>query len=225
MIKVSIISIEFMLLLWIQKTDCLKFISLGQNCMVSTALRDNNLRQEAYPFDWIVSPFNSLYKALDENFKNFLSADSLTIREFDHYGVLDSYGFHFVHDFPAILPNDSFAELIGENHVTGGILRDDWRNFIPDVQAKYLRRIERLHNLLSSSETVFLIRHGDTTKDQAILLRDWLIKKYPNLNFTLIILDVCNDIKENWQLNNIINLYLDEKDPEQWKVFFKTLIN
>ena len=203
-------------------SNTVTIVSFGQSCTVAGAMRENGIRTTAYPFDWMVSPFPSLYQAFNDDFLHFLQEDSLTVR-YDRYGILDYYGFQFVHDFPAILPNDSFADLIGENHVTGGILRDNWKDFLPGVQTKYQRRIERLKNLLSSNEKVYLIRHFDITKDQAIQLRDLLHKKYPNLDFVLVVLQRTENIQYDWKLECIKNFYLDEHNPEDWKNLFKTM--
>jgi Putative papain-like cysteine peptidase (DUF1796) len=207
----------------IHPIQAITIISLGQICSVAGAMRDNGLRVIAYPFDWLVSPFPALYQALNDDFEHFLQDDSLTMRMSDRYGILDYYGFHFVHDFPAQQPNDSFAELIGENHVTGGILCDNWRDSLPAVKAKYHRRIERFRNTLLGSEPVYLIRHFDITKDQAIQLRNLLYKKYPQLNFILIILGKSDEMKQDWHLESIKNIYLDENDPKQWQIFFEML--
>lgn len=196
-------------------------ISLGQSCTVAGALRDNGLRIQAYPFDWTVSPFNALYDSLAEDFQHFLQEDSLSIRVSDRYGILDYYGFHFVHDFPANQPNDKFAELIGENHVTGGIIVDNWKEYLPAVKEKYWRRIARLQESCLGQERVYFIRHSDTTRTQAIALRDLIIKKYPVLDFVLIILGRSQEIRPQWNLDRIYNFYLNENDAHEWKEIFK----
>ena len=162
-----------LILLGSKKIKSAIVISFGQSCTVAGAMRDCGIRREAYPFDWVVSPFDAIYKAINDDFIHFLQEDSLTVRS-DNWGILDYYGFQFVHDFPSILPNDEQANLIGENHVTGGTLRDDWKNFIHPVQTKYQRRIERLKKILSGTDKVYIIRHHDTTKEQAVRIRDLL---------------------------------------------------
>src|SRR5437868_4428375 len=70
-------------------------ISLGSSCHPALNLRALKLKLETYPFDWILSPFDSLYKALQDDFKYFLS--DLKVRP-EGNGVVDYYGFHFPHD-------------------------------------------------------------------------------------------------------------------------------
>src|SRR5271156_6690476 len=69
-------------------------ISLGHSCGPAIHLRYFKLRTEAYPFDWITSHFDSLYQALKDDFKYFLS----DLKNKPGYcdGVIDYYGFHFI---------------------------------------------------------------------------------------------------------------------------------
>lgn len=198
-------------------------ISLGQACNVAGALRDNGLRMNAYPFDWTVSPFSALYNAINDDFEHFLQTGSLSIRVSDRYGIIDYYGFHFVHDFPANQPNDKFAELIGENHVTGGIIVDNWREYLPSVQEKYYRRIERFKVACLGKETIYFIRYGDTSRSQAIQLRDLIANKYPSLEFILIILGRSSEMHESWNLDKIQNYHLNENEPREWAAIFQKL--
>lgn len=48
-------------------------ISLGRACGPALNLRELKIRNEAYPFDWISSPLESLCKALEEVFFAFLT--------------------------------------------------------------------------------------------------------------------------------------------------------
>ncbi len=177
MFKVYLLTIVFCIL----NVKTVTIVSVGQVCPVAKAIRHFNLRKEAYPFDWIVAPYDALYSAIQSDFKYFLESSSLSLRLPDRYGVLDYYGFHFVHDFPAITPNDAFAKEIGDGHITGGVLQDNWKDFIPTVQEKYQRRIDRLRALLLSNEKVYLIRYSDITQEQTIQLRNLLRKKIHNL--------------------------------------------
>ncbi len=224
------VKVLFLLLscLIISNTYAIVVVSIGKSCSVAMALRHFNLRHEAYPFDWIISHFTSLYYALEDDFKRLLQDKDLTIREYDRYAVLDYYKFHFVHDFPTVLPNTPAAEAIEEGHMAGGILHDDWRSALTLVQEKYQRRIERLRNLFSSTERVYLIRHFDMTKEQAINFRDLLYRKYPLLDFVLVVIDKKEDMKLDWNLERIKNIYFDYYEssstkPQLWEPIFRSL--
>lgn len=207
--------------------DTAVVISIGQACNPAVALRALDLRKEAYPFDWTVSPFQSLYSAFQDDFHHYIEPDSLTLRKPDHYGVLNYYGIHLVHDFPAATPNDALAEAIGEGHITGGALRDNWRSFIPMVHEKYQRRIGRLRRLFLSGERIYLIRLGDMTKQQAVQLRDLLLSQYPASDFVIVVINQTAEMKHDWQLPRIINKYVDfqgaDDNPVIWRVVYEEL--
>ncbi|MGC2310359.1 MAG: DUF1796 family putative cysteine peptidase [Candidatus Babeliaceae bacterium] len=200
-------------------------ISFGQVCSTASALREYGLRIAAYPFDWIISRFEGLYRAIDDDFKHFLQEDSLKAR-YDNHGVIDYYGFEFVHDFPTV-QSDSILDDTIEQPIDENLLRDDWKDFIPAVHAKYHKRIERLKNVLQSSEKVYIVRHHGISKELAIQLRDLLRRKYPNLDFILVIVGNSESLKYDWNIPHIRNFYLDDtiiwNDPQQWKNIFKTL--
>jgi hypothetical protein len=216
----------FILMLFVSSINGVAVISIGASCNLAMALRKFNLRQASYPFDWLISPFESLYQAISEDFQHFFEPNSLTLRMSDRYGVLDYYGFHFVHDLPSTNPNTSESDAIdpGENHMLGGFLRDDWRDFVPMVQEKYQRRIKRLHDLLSSSEMVYLIRLGDMVRAQAIQFRDLLTQKYPNLQFVLVVIGRNSEAQGDWNLENIKNFYIPlHQEENYWQTIFEAL--
>lgn len=83
-----------------------KVISLGGDCTVAGMYRQLNLRTVAYPFDWMYSTFESVYKAFEDDFQHFLDPEALKIGS-DGASIIDYYGLKFVHDFPTI--NDHAA--------------------------------------------------------------------------------------------------------------------
>ena len=44
------------------------FLTIGYDCSPAAALRELNLRNEALPFDWVVSNISSLEKCFQDNF-------------------------------------------------------------------------------------------------------------------------------------------------------------
>jgi hypothetical protein len=192
-----------------------QIISLGFNCRPAAAVHSYGLRNASYPFDWIWSQFEYLYQTLEDDFKHFCEPESLYAGP-DNMGVKDYYGFHFMHDFPTI-----------QTYVSP--LKDNWKDAIPAVHAKYLKRIARFKELLSGTEKIYFIRYHFITKDQAIALRDLLIKKYPNLDFTLIAVGKDPDMQKDWGLERIRNFQYvtvdnqNQADEATWTRIFQTL--
>ncbi len=219
-IIVKIVSYFFLFLatfLPIMSSDPL-CVSLGSMCTTALALRQLGLRSEAFPFDWIPTPFSALYEVIKNDFEHFLTNIQLTT---NGMAVTDHYEFYFAHDFPVIsTPNiDSLLIDVVEGNST---LAPGWENSIQFVKEKYKRRIERFLNLRYRKQKIFFIRwDGKCTvspyekevfisQKEAILLRDLIEEKYPKINFTLIILSENKDFEKPWKLKKIKNFYLPQ---------------
>lgn len=195
-------------------------ISLGEVCTTAAALQAFGLRKAAYPFDWTISMYQSLYDILKNDFQDFLNPNYLSIRP-DNHGIINKYGLVLVHDFPTMHTSNDIenADLINED-----TLHPDWINFLSDVQKKYNRRIERFRNMCMSNKKIYFIRHGGTSRDRACLLRNLLKTSYPHLNFTLVIVGHDSSFATPWKEKNIKNYYLDSttvwNDVAQWKNIF-----
>lgn len=179
-----------------QKLQAPIVISIGNACGVAGALQDYQLRDAAYPFDWIVSPFESLCTMFETNFKDFLNKHSLKIRP-DGGAVIDTlYNFEFVHDFPT---HESINE--SENGAsTAGQIRHNFLEYFANIESKYVRRIERLRNILQSQHKVIFIRNRDITMDQAMAFCNLLETQFPQLDFLLILVDDENKMTINMDL-------------------------
>lgn len=180
------------------------------------ALRDLNIRTEAYPFDWIISPFAAIYAALDNDFKNFLT--EIQIRP-GGQGIVDYYGFHFTHDLPTIShPN---IDVLTNDFVGNDELCFAWKEALPLVREKYRRRIERFRCVCLGQRKVFFIRSQDT-KENVILLKDLIKNKYPKLDFLVIAIAGFENYKEPWNIECIKNAYSAHwHDPAGWGNIFK----
>jgi hypothetical protein len=198
-------------------------ISLGSMCFTAINLRELNLRQEAYPFDWLVTPFLSLYRVLEEDFALFFT--DLKLRS-DHGGVFDAYGIHFIHDFPTVHSSSENIENI--DFIANSTIADGWQLLIPQVFEKYVRRIDRFIKVCRSNEKVIFLRadgkmsqdknsYIGTTKQEALVLRDLLKRKFPNLNFTLVIFSRKKKYKKKpWSKDGIKIFYWPSKPTAEY---------
>jgi len=118
-----------------------EIISLGSACTIARAARLNNLRDTAYPFDWLISPFDALKAGFEDDFAQLLIPEQTRERE-DGKAVIDGYGFVYTHDFPTIkhteTPED--GEIMPVNK-----LLPTWKDSIEIVKAKFARRLTRLY--------------------------------------------------------------------------------
>ncbi len=161
------------------------FISLGCNCDVAVQLRDRNLREEAFPFDWLnTSNHDRISEILDDDFQYFVEEDCL-----------------FQNENRAFIENRCYEiEFRHEN-----ILRD-LKNDLDEIATKYKRRIDRFRELRNYKGKVFFIRtayhvensgkwywyqdsHRNISVDQAKTLHEALERFFPFLDFTLVIIN------------------------------------
>lgn len=215
----------FLICLYINTIKAIVVISLGGDCTVASILRDTGIRKAAYPFDWMLAHFISVYRSVEDDFQKFLDEATLKIADDDKRIIVNAYGISFVHDFPTV--HHSAALTDTETHEWNEI-RSDWRNFIVPIREKYQRRIERFKSALSGSEHVFLIRYGvgESEKDLIIQFRDLLIKRYPNLNFTFVAVGGAPELGKSWDIEKIKNFYVIYGGPHflsNWRNIFDSL--
>ena len=115
----------------------MKYISLGYFCSVAMDLEKMGLRSESSPFDWLISDFEGVIRAMENGFADFLNYDDLSQNK--AYRTIyknTRYTIDFYHDFDSLIP-----------------LADQ----LPQVESKYRRRIDRFYE--SIKEPTLFIRY------------------------------------------------------------------
>lgn len=172
-----------------EEPPLLLFISLGSHCEPAVMLRHHGLRSTAFPFDWLVTiDHEGLLSLLEEDFQYFL--DPTYLFHLPHYSECienSYYKVEFKHDGP----------LLEQKEV--------WQK----VLEKYQRRMDRFRSLRHFPGKVFFIRAaydlpegGPTywlkqtfiTSEQAKSLKSALDSYFPQLDFTLIIVNYQEDL-------------------------------
>jgi hypothetical protein len=200
-------------------------VSLGASCTTAISLRDYGLRNAAYPLDWNVTSYQALCEVLERDFDGYLDdvSPNPTSEGFD-WGFVNKYGIVHLHDIP---PTDFVGDFTVEGPMHLGPLRPDWKKYLPEVQKKYNRRIQRFRNLCNINKKVYFMRHENLSKQQACTLRDIIQKTYPKLDFTLIIIANIPSYATQWGEKNIRSYYIQPtnawNDPIMWEPMFKDL--
>jgi hypothetical protein len=174
-------------------------ISLGAHCQPAWQLRANNLRNCAYPFDALISPFDALVNFIANLGLDFLDRNMLNCVPIEGGGfyIQDlKYGLILIHDF----------QLIGNTLIN-----------YEEVKAKYDRRTKRFFDTLLSNKKVLFIRQ-DLSYEQATFLDHILHALFPNLAYTLVALNSREEAKyeHDWELERVRNFYLKQTDPYVW---------
>ncbi|MBI2743535.1 MAG: hypothetical protein HYX48_06430 [Chlamydiales bacterium] len=169
------------------------FVSLGADCEVANLLRENQLYPKSYPFDCIRMLNNQcLIRVLDEDFFQFLDEECCFQHPF-HNSIFANSRFEI--EFEMDRPFDSEWQDFGS-----------FRHQIEHLDCHFKKRISRFRKLAHSSRRVFFIRaafdsdggvaplwgsesHVRINDEQAWSLREALDRFFPNLRFTLVVIN------------------------------------
>lgn len=167
-------------------------ISLGDECQAAHQLFLNGMRHAAYPFDWLETPFDSLYRLIECEFAGFLARENL---EFRGRTIAETkFRVNIDHDFP-IVP--------------------EFMPFYDQVRQRYDRRIARfLADLRSSQRIVFL--RVNLTRAEAVRLTALLDLRYPNLDYLLVAIGHQEEMKTPWELPKVRNVHIALATPPVW---------
>lgn len=191
------------------------FISLGMNCAPALRFEKKKLSEAFFPFDWCISTFQSIYRALKTDFKNYLNLENLEVLEHteksEHRVVRDNlYDITYLHDFS-----------LDKNPL------HDYQ----EIQSKYYRRIDRFYRALTLGKEVYFFR-TEITKKETIKLKALIQKKFPKLNYTLVVINETDEFKTPWNIRHVKNFFLkncgyagrkDKKLLKNWDTIFKEL--
>jgi len=67
-----------------------KIFSLGFRCSSSAILKNLGLKEESYPFDWLISRLSVIKQCIEDEFKQFLNQDNYERRYSNTYEMMDS---------------------------------------------------------------------------------------------------------------------------------------
>lgn len=199
------------------------FVSLGCLCDVAGQIRSNHFREKAFPLDWILTlDYQGFFALLEDNFEFFLDERFLHLHSSGR--VINSYyNIHFLHDWP-----DS-----------------NLHDHLYSIQKKYQRRIDRFNELASYKGKVYFIRaafiiqipvYSDSvitpecskiTYSDAETLRDILLKKFPDLDFKLVVINYEDEsVPDIIGLENVIEFKVVKSQKEEdYKNIFQQLLS
>ncbi len=187
------------------------FVSLGRDCEPALILRTLNLRSEAYPFDWNnTTQFSGICDMIKNNFENFLNP--LFLKHNGSTVLHTHYTIEFRHDFPSLTPSGDtgIVDLDASwQPYYGGLVVNNFLDFLPIITEKYTRRINRFIELLNSTKNIVFIRTHLTPEEakQFVTLMD---THYPNLKYQLIGLQSNKNIITDFQQIPSVKVYYTE---------------
>jgi hypothetical protein len=153
-----------------------KIVSLGASCTVAWQIRNHFDQPEAYPFDWLILPLQTLEAALCADVRGFVAPGGITLVD----------GLPRNRRFPAVMPHDFDPAATGHEKE------------IPQVQRKYDALGDRWRDLLRSRQRVLFVRYqgefdlSDDTVIQRVpvaranALVATIAARAPNLSFSVM---------------------------------------
>jgi hypothetical protein len=178
------------------------YISLGNYCLTSMLLKENNLKYESYPFDWMVSCIDNIINIFEDNFNEFLNKNN-------YYGINNqTRNNYYINNTKKIFNNIEFDH---QHH-----------NLLEINDYNYLKRcVERLNNVHHKYEKIIFImiqplylNNLSIDKLNIIKLYDILYNKYGN-KIKLCIFNIINEnnniYKEEYLNQNLVIIELDTK--------------
>lgn len=144
-------------------------IPLGFFCSPTEWLIQLGMRQDSYPFDWVICSMAAVNHLIETHFEDLFDLADLSCEINDHCVVThQSYFFQSFHDF-------------SKNW--------DLERQVSKVKAKYAHRIADFYNVLKSGQPVLFLRYLQPEVDEAAQIDRFiaLIRTY-TLNFKLLLL-------------------------------------
>jgi hypothetical protein len=142
----------------------MNFISIGPYCSTADILKTNNLRKEAYPFDYIFSSLEMVKHCIKDKFNIFLD------KKYYKYGNCNNSTKHTFYctflDTPLLLQHHIKHGYSTDYKVSNGNLFNH-HNLIEDNSnyEKFKRRCNRLLSLIESNEKIVFVYYNCYTND------------------------------------------------------------
>jgi hypothetical protein len=199
--------------------SAIHYISLGRDCQVANELKESNLRDGAYPLDWMVSPnFFGILQAFKEDFKYFLDPAFLVYQVVHVENTY--YQFFYNHFFPVEQPVTGIPKIL-----------PNYLDYLPSAQATQGKHIQRLLDLLSSKDKIVFIR-THSTPHEAQAFMNMIKEKNPRLDVLLVIVHERKDLIGDWNIPNVLNFYASQRcqlanwwSREEWIHIFNKIQN
>jgi hypothetical protein len=176
------------------------YVGLGNYCLTAMLLKDNNLKFESYPFDWMVSCTDNIIHCVNNNFEEFLNKNNyICIKN-------KTKNKYYLNNTNKIFKN---IDVDHQHH-----------NLLNNSDYDYINRcVDRFNNLEKYKNIIFIMIRPlylnniiDDKYDKIIELYNVLNTKIKS-NVELIIFDIKNknniNYKENLINDNILIVELD----------------
>jgi hypothetical protein len=176
------------------------FVSLGNYCITSILLKNNNLKYESHPFDWMVSCIDNLNHILSNNYEVLLDKDMyVTIRN------KTKNKFYFDKTIK-LLPK------IKMDHQHHNLLNDDHYNYYKRCISRFDSLLDRYNKLIFIMIQPLYLTKSKPNNTKIKRLYKNLKNKFTD-NIKLIVFNIININNKIYKYKNINNkIFIIELD-------------
>jgi hypothetical protein len=181
-----------------------KYIPIGFDCSVCSKLKNLNLRDASYPFDYNILNYDSIYNLINNNFIDLFNKEYLVYGNKSYFHKYDNDETNFKHLIPVF--NKKYDILFVHDFIENG--NDNI------VFEKYDRRIKRLINNLLNENIILVYENIEDEYINNIykLWTDYFDDKniFLNLSNNYNIYSIKNLIEQKYINKNISLLNIDD---------------
>ena len=178
------------------------YVSLGGSCNVKYQIDQHT--QHSQPtlfFDWLMMSFETVIEVVSEtHIENRL-----------HPGIVVKTG---VHHRKSVINIQSLHDCVSIHDLPLEYSPEDVRAFLDT----YIRRHNRLMEIIKDSRPIYFIRHGEVTPEDASRFVTAVKRINPSCKFVLIVI---GDVTTALQ-NNVMYLHLTARDPLPSDIAWRT---
>lgn len=130
-------------------------ISLGATCFIKGYLKENDITQKTYLFDWIGTSMWGICDLVRQDFRNMFNMKNykyMITAEKEKLMVVNTlYYLLLKHNFPEIMPDDEEKDELQKKYLN--------EKTFAEFKTTYFRRSIELRNILNRDNKILFIRH------------------------------------------------------------------
>jgi hypothetical protein len=190
-----------------------KYISLGHNCYFAMFIKSVLVRQETHFFDYIGSAMWGINELFQNDFVDFFNKEN-----FEKMEIIQNIDINFMSN------RKYYVRLLHD------LKYSDFNNGFNSCMKKFLRRKERLYEILSNTNNIIFFRFEEPMQDRIIypehktkfnipeiehiiFFSNLIKKKFPQINFAIVFFSISNDDYSDIN-NNIITININNYIPK-----------
>lgn len=159
-----------------QKKIMYKLFSLGYRCTSSSLIKNLKLKEESYPFDWLVSRLNVVQDCIDTKFIHFLNEKLYTRKKMDICNTINGQKIFYSSQEAEI--NMYYENDVTNTDLFNSKLAMNHQNIFTHKDY-YIRCIQRLYSLLDNDiQKFYLYTHPLMGSDDFSHSKERILKEF-----------------------------------------------